>query len=204
MLVLLYNDTCVKYSMETQAYKVVNTYAHEISVWTILSILLHSHAPHLGGMNGGVKSDLTNLAFKNEEQLECFSLYNYHTSTGNYPIWKTFSPNIFIFRYMKTFSKSDKIKAFIASIMSYLIRSLGNNRKLSVKTGGVINGLYRYLNISRSPTTLKLLKPQLHWPLKVSAITILFLNLQPTFIKQLSTQLLHISSFDRRLFANDV
>ena len=32
LLVALTNETCVKSSMEAQAYKVVNTYAHEISV----------------------------------------------------------------------------------------------------------------------------------------------------------------------------
>ena len=58
--------------MEPQAYKVVSTHAHEISVWKILSILLHSHAPHCGELNGGVKSDLSTLAFKNGEQLEYF------------------------------------------------------------------------------------------------------------------------------------
>ena len=56
--------------MAPQAYKVVSTHAHEISVWTILSRLIHSRAPHLGGMNGDVKYDLATLAFKNGEQLE--------------------------------------------------------------------------------------------------------------------------------------
>ena len=51
--------------MSPQAYKVVNTYAHEISGWTILSRLLHARAPNLGGTNGDVKSDLSTLAFKN-------------------------------------------------------------------------------------------------------------------------------------------
>ena len=54
LLVAMINDTCVKSSMATQAYKVVSTHAHEISGWTIISILLHSRAPHLGRMNGDV------------------------------------------------------------------------------------------------------------------------------------------------------
>ena len=58
--------------MAPQAYKVVSTHAHDISGWTILSRLLHSRAPHLGGMNGDVKSDLATLAFRNGEQLEYF------------------------------------------------------------------------------------------------------------------------------------
>ena len=66
------NDTCVKPSMTPKAYKVVSTHAHEISGWTILSRLLHSRGPHLGGINGDVQSDLATLAFKNGEQLEDF------------------------------------------------------------------------------------------------------------------------------------
>ena len=69
LLVEMNNDTCVKYSMAPQVYKVVSTHAHEISGWTIISRLLHSRAHHLGGMNGDVQSDLATLDFKNGEQL---------------------------------------------------------------------------------------------------------------------------------------
>ena len=72
LLVSMANYTCVKSSMARQAYKVVSTYAHDISGWTIISILIHSRAPHLGGMNGDVQSDLANMTFKNGEQLEDF------------------------------------------------------------------------------------------------------------------------------------
>ena len=51
--------------MASQAYKVFSTHDIEISVWTILSKLLHSGAPNLGGMNGDVHSDLATLTFKN-------------------------------------------------------------------------------------------------------------------------------------------
>ena len=66
------NDTCVKSSMATQAYKVVSTHDHEISVWNILSRLLHSCDPHPGGTNGDVKYDLATLVFNNGEQFEDF------------------------------------------------------------------------------------------------------------------------------------
>ena len=72
LLVETTNETCVKYSMEPQAYKVVSTHAHEISGWKILSRPLHSRAPHLGGMNGDVQSGLANMEFNNGEQLEDF------------------------------------------------------------------------------------------------------------------------------------
>ena len=66
------NDTCVKSSMEPQAYKVVSTPANEISGWTILSRLIHSRAPNIGGVNGDVQSDLATQEFNNKEQLEYF------------------------------------------------------------------------------------------------------------------------------------
>ena len=66
------NDTCIKDSMAPQAYKIVSTHAHETSGWIILSRLLNSRAPHLGGMNGDVQYDLATLDFKNGEQLEDF------------------------------------------------------------------------------------------------------------------------------------
>ena len=82
------NDTFLKSSVEPQAYKVVITHAYEISGWKIISTLIHSRAPHLGGMNGDFQSDLATLAFNNGEQLEKFPYHNYHTSTGKYPIWR--------------------------------------------------------------------------------------------------------------------
>ena len=58
--------------MAPQYYKVVNTHAHEISGWTILSRLLHARAPHLGVMNGDAQSGLAILAFNNLEKLGYF------------------------------------------------------------------------------------------------------------------------------------
>ena len=57
--------------MSPQVYKVVSTYDHEISGGTIITGLIHSHAPHLGGMNGDVKCDHpeldTSLLWDNED-----------------------------------------------------------------------------------------------------------------------------------------
>ena len=55
---------------------------------------------------------------------------------------------------MKGFSKSEKLKAFIAPNMKYLITFLESNVKSSVYTGVKINGIYRYLDIIGYPTTL--------------------------------------------------
>ena len=58
----LTNVTCVEYSMAPQVYKYVNTHDHEISVWKLSSRLIHLSEPHLGGINGDVKSISLKLA----------------------------------------------------------------------------------------------------------------------------------------------
>ena len=55
---------------------------------------------------------------------------------------------------MKVFSKSDKIKAFIVPNMTDLITFLDNNGKYSVYTGGDIHGIYNYIEMLGSPTSL--------------------------------------------------
>ena len=107
--------------MVTTSYKVVNTHAYEISGWKILSRLLLSHAPYIGGMNGGVQSDLDTLALKNGEQLQYFHrrifiLQQEITLSG-----ETVYPTRPILQYINGFSKSDKIKSFIAPKMTYII-----------------------------------------------------------------------------------
>ena len=72
LLVAMTNDICLKTSVAPQAYKIVSTRAHENSGWIILSRILNSRAPHLGGMNGDIQSGLATLAFRNGEQLEDF------------------------------------------------------------------------------------------------------------------------------------
>ena len=55
---------------------------------------------------------------------------------------------------MKAFSKSDRLKAFIAPKMKDLIPFLDNNGKSSIYTGGKIHGIYRYLEMIGAPTIL--------------------------------------------------
>ena len=65
LLLAIINDTCVKYSMSPQSYKVVITCAHKIWGWTFLSRLIHARSPHMGRINDDVQSELATLAFKN-------------------------------------------------------------------------------------------------------------------------------------------
>ena len=131
--------------MALQAYKVVRTHAHEISGWTILSRLIYSRAPHLGGINGDVQSDLATMAFKNGEQLEFFHSRIIIIQQGIILSGETVSPTRLLLNDTKEFSKSNKLKAFIALNMTYLITFLENNRKPAVYTRGNIHGIYRYL-----------------------------------------------------------
>ena len=50
---------------------VITTHDHEISGWTIPSILLHAQASNLGGIND-VQSDPHTLTFNNGERLNIF------------------------------------------------------------------------------------------------------------------------------------
>ena len=118
--------------MAPQAYKVVRTHYHEISVWTILSRLIHLHSPHLGWMNGDVHYDLSTLAFNNGEQLEYFHSIIIRLQQGIILSGESLSPTIIIFQYTEELSKSNKLKAFIASKMKYLIILIDNNGKSAV------------------------------------------------------------------------
>ena len=75
LLVEFTNYTCINNSLYLEGSKFITTYGHEISLCNLLSWLIHSHAPHLGGDTGGVHTDLATLFFKNGEHLEDF--YNH-------------------------------------------------------------------------------------------------------------------------------
>ena len=126
------NDTCVKSSMAPQAYTVFITHDHDISGWKILSIFIYSCAPHLGGINSDVRSDLATLAFNNREQLEDFHITILRIQQEILLSGETVSPTRLLFEYMKEFSKSGKPGAFIAPKMIDLITLLDNNRKSDV------------------------------------------------------------------------
>ena len=133
--------------MAPQSYKLVITHAHEISLWTILSRLLHSRATHLGGMNGDVQSDLATLAFKNGEQFEYFHSRILRLQHEIMLFREIVSPTRLLFHYMKALKNSEKLRYFIANRMTDIITLLDNNGKCAVYTGGYINGIYRYIDI---------------------------------------------------------
>ena len=86
--------------MAPQSYKMFSTHAYEISGWNILSRILHSRDPHLGGMNGDVQSDLATLAFKNGEQLEYFHSRILRIQQEIMLSGEIVSPTILLFQYM--------------------------------------------------------------------------------------------------------
>ena len=178
------NNTCVKDYMSSQAYKVLSTHTHEISVWTIISRLLHSRAPHIGGINGDVQSYLATLVLNNGEQLEDFHIIILILQQEIILSRETVHPTRLLFQYTKEFSKSKKLKAYIAPKITDIITLLDNNGKSSVYKGGNIHGPYCYLEMIGAPTTLTT---------SVQHI-ILVLHFPPKMIHQLSIQLLNLSA----------
>ena len=108
------------------------------------------------------------------------------------------SPTRLLFQYIKAFSKSDKLRAFIVPKMTDIITLLDNNGKYAVYTGGYINGIYRYLEMIGSPTTLTTSGQRSHhfsplYPIKNDAAT-----LQPV-IEALRTRNKSICEFCGRI-----
>ena len=132
----LTNDTCVKDSTETQAYKVVNTYANEISGSTIIYRLLHAHTPNLEGMNVDVQSDLSTLALKKGKQLEYFHIRIIRLHQKIIFSGETVSPTRLLYQYIQAFSKRDKLKALIVTNKTYLTTFIRNNNKNRLSTQG--------------------------------------------------------------------
>ena len=87
--------------MAPQSYKFVNTHAHEISGWKIISIIPYSRDPLLGGISGDVQSDISNLAFKNREQLEDFQSRILRLQHAIFICEETAYPTRLIFQYME-------------------------------------------------------------------------------------------------------
>ena len=96
--------------MAPQSYKVVRTHAHEISGWTILSIIIHSCDHHVGGMNGDVHSDLATLDLNNGEQIEDCHISIIRLQQEIILSGETVSSMGLLLQYTKELSKRDKHK----------------------------------------------------------------------------------------------
>ena len=80
---------------------------------------------------------------------------------------------------MKALSKSEKLGAFIAPKMTYLITFLDNNGKSDFHTGGYIHGIYRYLEMIGSPTIFSTSGQRSHHFIPSSSIKNYAATLQP-------------------------
>ena len=96
--------------MAPEAYNISTTHAHEISRWTILSRLLHARSPHIGGMDGDIRSDLATLVFNNGEQIEDFYSIIIILQQEINLYGETFSPTRLLLHYTKELSNLDKFK----------------------------------------------------------------------------------------------
>ena len=97
------NDICVNYSIAPQAYNVLNTHDHQISGCKILSRLIHSHVPNVGGIDGDVQYYLTTLSFNNREQHEDFHSRIIRIQQEIILSGETVSPTRLLFQNMKEF-----------------------------------------------------------------------------------------------------
>ena len=104
-------------------------------------------------MNGGVQYDISTLAFNNREQLEYFHGRILRLRQEIIISREIVSPTRLLFQYTKSFSKSDKLIAFISPKITDLITFLDNNGKSAVYTEGDIHGIYCYLDMIGAPTT---------------------------------------------------
>ena len=98
------------------------------------------------------------------------------------------SPTRLLFHYIKELSNSDKIRAFIALKIIYLIIFFEDNGKCSVYTGGDIHGIYRYLETIGAPTTLTTSGQRSHHLSPSSSITNDAATLQPVIAALLTIQ----------------
>ena len=105
-------------------------------------------------MNGDVLSDISTLAFNNGEQLEDFYRRILRHQKEIILSGEIVYPTRLLFQYTKELKKSEKLRAFIAPKMTYIITFHDKNGKSDVYTGGYIHGIYHYLEMIGSPTTL--------------------------------------------------
>ena len=104
-------------------------------------------------MNGDVQSYLATLTFKNGEQLEDFHSRIIRLQQEVMLSGEILSPTRIIFQYMKALTKSEKLRAFIAPKMTYLITFPDKNGKSAVFDRWDIHGIYRYIEMIGAPTT---------------------------------------------------
>ena len=105
-------------------------------------------------MNGDIQSGLATLAFRNGEQLEDFHSRILRLQQEIMLSGEIVSPTRLLLQYMKALTNIEKLKEFIAPKMTYIITFIDNKGKSAVYDGVDIHGIYRYLEIIGSPTTL--------------------------------------------------
>ena len=101
-----------------------------------------------------VQSDIATLAFRNGEQLEDFHSRILRLQQEIMLSGEIVSPTRLLIQYMKALTNSEKLKPFIAPKMTDLITFIDKNGKSDVYDGGDIHGIYCYLEMIGSPTTL--------------------------------------------------
>ena len=118
--------------MATQNYTVVTTHPYEISGWIILFRLIHVQFFDIEVMKGYVYYDLSKLAFNAVEQIKDFHSRIIRIQQYTILLVETVYPTRLLYQYIKALSKSDKLKVFIASKMTYLLTFLDNKNNVYI------------------------------------------------------------------------
>ena len=105
-------------------------------------------------MNGNVQYELSILDVNNGKKFEDFHSRILRLQQEIMLSGETVSTTRIVLYYTKVFSKSDKLRYFIAPKMIDLITLLNKNVKPAVYTGEENHGIYRYLDMIGAPTTV--------------------------------------------------
>ena len=116
--------------MAHQVYNIVSIHDNEISGCTIISRLIHLHAPYLVGMNVDVQSDMSTLSFNKGELIEDFNSIILRLQQQIIFLGENLSPTSILFRYTKALSKIKKIKAFMAPKIKDPINSFTKTKNM--------------------------------------------------------------------------
>ena len=110
-------------------------------------------------MKGYVYYDLSKLAFNAVEQIKDFHSRIIRIQQYTILLVETVYPTRLLYQYIKALSKSDKLKVFIASKMTYLLTFLDNKNNVYIYKWWKIHGLKEYCG------------PNCLWPIKIESLS---------------------------------
>lgn len=106
LLMALTNEMCIKASLSLVAHHKITTVSAVGSGWITLHLLLLAYSPHLGGTNGNIQMDLSNLHFKEAKTLNAFYSQALHLEQEIRLSQETMCPTQLLHQYLVALSLS--------------------------------------------------------------------------------------------------